>query len=153
MATLRNRKALCLPLISAAIFAGALLGTSASAGGSWERVRVLKLSRTSATSYTMVVEPLPNSDPYLSRCRRFEVHGALRRLEGEWPVGRSSAPSRKQHTAALEYLQSFERSGQPVNFGWIGEGFRTLDPKRPCTVESRGLRVLDGAVVSYFHMT
>ncbi len=59
----------------------------------------------------------------------------------------------EEHIAALEYLQSFERRGRPVNFGWIGEGFRALDPKRPCVVESRGLRVVDGAVVSYFHQT
>lgn len=153
MATLRDSKALYLALISAALLTGALLGPSASAGGSWERVRVRKLTRTSATSYTLIVTPLPNSDPYLTRCSRFEIHGTLRRLKGEWPVGRSSAPSKMEHIAALAYLQSFERRGQPVNFGWIGEGFRILDAKRPCVVESRGLRILDGAVVSYFHMT
>lgn len=152
MVTLRNIRALCLPLVSAVLLASAL-GGSASSGGSWERVRVLKLSRSNATSYTLIISPVANSDPYLSRCSRFEIHGTLRRLEGEWPIGRSGAPSRREHIAALDYLQSFERKAQLVNFGWIGEGFRMLDPKRPCVVESRGLRVLDGAVVSYFHVT
>ncbi len=152
MATLRTSRARCLPLISAALLAGVFLGTPASAGGDWESVRVLKLSRANAISFTLIVAPIPTGT-YLSRCSRFEIHGTLRRLEGEWPIGRSNAPSKKEHIAALEYLQSFERRGRPVNFGWIGEGFRALDPKRPCVVESRGLRVVDGAVVSYFHQT
>jgi hypothetical protein len=131
-----------------------LLVTPAIAGGSWEPVRVLKILRTNETAYTLVVEPDPNNDSYLGGCRRFEVHGTLSRLEGKkLPFGRSGAPTKEQHVAALRYLQSFERTGRPVNFGWMGEGFRIIDPKKPCVFMSRGLRIIDGAVVSYFHMT
>lgn len=143
-----SRALLCILLM-----ASALLVTPAVAGGSWEPVRVLKLSRTSQTAYTLIVEPGPNNDPYFKGCRRFEVHGTLSRLEGEWPIGRSGGPSKKEHIAALGHLQSFERTGRPLNFGWMGEGFRIVDPKKPCIFMSRGLNIIDGAVVSYFHVT
>jgi hypothetical protein len=138
-------------LILTVLLASATLATPASAGGSWEPVRVRKLSRTSDTSYVLVVAPLPNDDPYFKGCRLFEVHGSLRRLDGEWPIVRSNAPSKKDHTAALTYLQSFERTGKAVNFGWVGSGFGIINPRLPCIVESRGLQIIDGAVVSYFH--
>lgn len=140
-------------LLSVLLLASSLLVTPAIAGGSWEPVRVLKVLRANETAYTLVVEPGPNNDSYLKGCRRFEVHGTLSRLEGEWPFARSGAPTKEQHVAALRYLQSFERTGRPVNFGWMGEGFRIIDPKKPCVFKSRGLRIIDGAVVSYFHMT
>jgi hypothetical protein len=143
---------ICLAVVSAAVLASGLLVTSALAGGSWERVRVRELSRTTEIDYTLVVEPLSNNDPYFKACRRFEVHGTLSRLEGEWPIGRSGGPSRKDHIAALKYLQSFERTSKSVSFGWIGSGFRIVNPKQPCTVESRGLQITNGAVVSFFHM-
>jgi hypothetical protein len=147
-----KRRLISGALISTVFFASGLPVTSAFAGGSWERVRVLRLSRNTEVNYTLVVEPLPNDDMYFKGCRRFEVHGTLSRLEGEWPIGRSSRPSKKEHIAALRHLQSFEQMGKSVNFGWVGRGFRIIDPKQACIVESRGLQIMHGAVVSYFHI-
>jgi len=148
-----QRRLACRALLSAIALTSGVLPTPAAAGGSWEPVRVLKLSRSGETAYTLIVEPSPNNDPYLKGCRRFEVRGALSRLEGEWPFGRPRGPSKKEHLAALKYLQSSEHTGKFVNFGSVGEGFRIIDPKQPCIFRSRGLRIIDGAVVSYFHMT
>ncbi|TAL27884.1 MAG: hypothetical protein EPN97_16105 [Alphaproteobacteria bacterium] len=140
-----------------------LFSAPAFAGGSGQDVHVQKLTLLSDTDYILVVRPEPGKngyeDPYMGDCKQFEVHGTLQRLRGkywlEWFIWWKArgTPTKEQHLAALAYLKKFEGSAKTILFGWIGSGFEVIDPRNPCIVESRGLRLLEDpdGVFSFFN--
>jgi hypothetical protein len=161
---LRTKNLLCAGVSAILLF---IIGTNpAYAGGSWEPVHVISLKMLSDTDYVLVVAPkMPNNDPYLDKCAKFEVHGTygfldgdlFARITGVLPVFNNfykTVLTKETHLAALKQLKKFAGSDRTVNFGWMGEGFHPLDKKTQCVVESRGLELVepdDVAVVSYFH--
>jgi hypothetical protein len=142
-------------LLAAAI---STYSSSALAGGSAEPVRVISLSISDETNYVLVVAPEPTqsvggySDPYFGQCERFEVRGTFARLKGAWPWTNTNL-NRRAHLDALAYLTNAKRTGQVVQFGWMGNGFVAVDAKIPCVVKSRALQVLvdrgNTMVISY----
>lgn len=147
-------------LFSALFLALLLFPPPAFAGGDGQFVRVQKLTMQSDTDYVLVVLPEPDKsgykDFYMGDCKRFEVHGTLQSLNGThwfiwWNTG--GAPTKEQHLAALAYLKKFEGSPKTILFGWMGSGFKVIDPNNPCIVESRGLRLFDDpeGVLSFFN--
>jgi hypothetical protein len=128
-----------------------LFSSAAFAGGSSTKVYVQKLTMLTDTDYILVVMPVTVRDgDYWGGCKQFEVHGTLRRLKS---MGRSSGtPTKKEHLAALALLRKFEGSAKSMRFGYIGVGFKVINPKNPCIVNSRGLRrQVDGTVLSFFY--
>jgi len=129
----------------------------AKAGGSWERVLIEEIS-INGVDYTLVVTPSDsaNADPYLGRCRRFEIRGTYRWLRGTL-FQQEPGLSRAEHLRALEFLRHAHETKRQVDLGWIGVGFVPVEPANPCIVRSRALQLFrDGQgthVVSYHTST
>lgn len=131
-----------------------LTAVPAMAGGSWERVLVNEII-TNGVDYTLVVTPSDsaNTDPYLGRCRRFEVRGTYRWLKGTL-FHQAAGLTRADHLRALEFLRDAHETKQLIDLGWIGVGFVAIDPAEPCVVRSRALQLLrdeGGAHVVSYH--
>ena len=99
----------------------------AKAGGSWERVLIEEIS-INGVDYTLVVIPSDsaNADPYLGRCRRFEIRGTYRWLRGTL-FQQEPGLSRAEHLRALEFLRHAHETKRQVDLGWIGVGFVPLN--------------------------
>jgi hypothetical protein len=161
---LRAKNLLCAGVSAILLF---IIGTNpAYAGGSGEPVHVISLKMLSDTDYVLVVAPkMPNNDRYLDKCERFEVRGTYGFLDGDlfaritgvllgFNNFYKTVLTKETHLAALMQLKKFVGSDRTVVFGWMGQGFRPLDKKNQCVVESRGLELVDSddvAVISYFH--
>jgi hypothetical protein len=129
----------------------------AVAGGSWERVHIDEI-KINGVDYTLVVSltDSASTDPYFSRCKRFEIRGTYRWLQGTL-FQQEAGLSRADHIRALEFLQRAYKDKQQVDLGWIGVGFVPIEPANPCIVRSRALQLyLDGQgahVLSYHTST
>ena len=135
---------------------GALICWSATAGGSYESVKIKSFRITNATDYELVVAPLkrPDSgghlDPYMGHCTVFTVRGTYSWLHStQFPAH----VTREAHLAALAYLSEAHAKGQVVNLGWMGTGFVPVQSDTPCLVRSRALHLFTErevtSVVSY----
>jgi hypothetical protein len=139
--------------IGAAILAAAL-SQPALAGGSFEAVEVRSIFSEGGSSYELTVVPLDkaNTDPYLKGCEIFVVIGNYSRFHS-W-LHFPSEVTLAGHQSALVYLRQAHEKRVPINFGWIGPGFESIDPRNRCMVRSRALQVISEngktAVVSYF---
>ena len=129
----------------------------AVAGGSWERVPIDEIA-INGVDYTLVVTPTnsANTDPYFGRCKRFEVRGTYRWLQGTL-FRQEPGLSRADHLRALEFLRRAHETKQYVDLGWMGVGFVQVEPAMPCIVRSRALQLFkDGQgshVLSYYTST
>lgn len=132
----------------------ALFAAPSWAGGSQEQVFIQSFQAISETDYIMVVAPkLPNGDPYMKACKRFEVHGTYARLKGAGLFYKRQV-EKSSHRAAMAYLTDAFAHKKPVNFGWMGAGFEPIDAKNPCIVKSRALNIYNDAepaVYSFFN--
>jgi hypothetical protein len=132
----------------------AVVSSGAWAGGSDAPVTIESLEVNGA-NYTLVVVPteLAKDDPYIGRCARFTVLGTYRYLKGAF-LSQPEILSKKQHLAALEYLQNAFEKRLGVNLGWMGSGFTPIDDNEPCVVLSRALLLVEdgrGRAVISFH--
>lgn len=129
----------------------------AVAGGSWERVLIDEIA-INGVDYTLVVAPSEKAtrDPYFGRCRRFEVRGTYRWLQGTL-FHQESGLSRADHIRALEFLRRAHETKQQVDLGWIGVGFVPVEAANPCIVRSRALQLFrdeqGSHVLSYYIST
>jgi|GEM_PF-3266397 len=131
-----------MPRLSAILIAASLLASNALAGGSFEPVIVKSLNLKSATDYELVIQPTHSSaqsykDPYFGSCSLFTVRGTYSLIQSTFLF--PEFVTRKSHVAALERLTTALKTSSPINFGWIGTGFKSVDPKIPCLVRSRAL--------------
>jgi hypothetical protein len=148
--------------LSAALltFSCLLASGAALAGGSYIRVEVVSFTSSSASDYTLVVEPIapaqpePYPDPYMSHCHRFTVTGTYSRLAG-FHLTQPPMVTRGAHLRALSYLRASAASHATIRLGWMGSGFLVANPAEPCVVKSRALALFpdDGgnAVISFYH--
>jgi hypothetical protein len=113
----------------------------AFAGGTWERVLIKSLT-VDGTSFELVVTPQPIDpqylDPYLASCKTFTVKGTYAWLYS-WQF--PDFVTRKNHKAALAYLERAFRGRKPVLLGAMGYGFAPIDPSNKCVVRSRALQL------------
>jgi hypothetical protein len=126
----------------------------ATAGGSWERVLIDEIV-INGVDYTLVVTPSDKAlrDSYFGRCRRFEVRGTYRWLQGTL-FHQETGLSRANHIQALEALRRAQETKQQVDLGWIGVGFVPVDPANPCIVRSRALQLFrdeEGTHILSYH--
>ena len=115
--------------------------STANAGGSHEKVKIIQFSTYGDGNFLLVVSPQKRNgsnyrDPYMGKCRIFSILG---RYEDKGIFESGYIPSREKHNDALEYLSDREF----VELGWMGQGFRILNPNDPCLVNSRALEVID----------
>lgn len=132
------------------------------AGGSWDPVRIQKLTMLSDTDYVLIIEPqhqlMRYKNAFFGDCSQFVVNGTYSRLDDTpWLdslVRKTPIVTLEDHLAALEKLKAFESEGAIFEFGYMGTGFNVIDPDTPCVVESRALEVwIEGdkvAIISYF---
>ncbi len=144
----------CRAILPLVLCASGLFAGTASAGATWDTVHVETFTPLSDTNYILIVATTPSEYSVFGRCRHYQVRGSLSRLDGiPWIFSwfYNGGPTKESHIAALKYLQKSERLGNAVRFGAMGYAFNPINPKHRCIVESRGLRLLEGAVVSYCH--
>jgi len=130
------------------------------AGGSYGLVKVESLKMLSSIDYILVVAPVKNDDayktPYMGECEKFEVHGTYGWLKGSWISHflpwMPEITFRENHLQALQKLKQYVGKDKPLQFGFMGSGFKILDEKNPCVVESKALELYeDGAIYSYYY--
>jgi hypothetical protein len=146
-----------------------LVCVTASAGGSWEAVKIARFTSTNATDYVLVVELVPRGptevqwqDPMFRGCTRLVVHGTFGALRAKgrfaWFQDTFSPPkhadlTKAKHLEAISYLQRAVEEHQIINLGYIGTGFVPVDAEQPCVVASRALEIYNDrgstAIVSY----
>jgi len=126
------------------------------AGGSFENVELLQFTTYGENRYLLVVKPMADGksnykDPYMGNCKIFSVVGGYREL-GIFEGG--NIPSINEYLKAIEYLRT---NPKPLRLGWMGGGFKVLNPNNPCVVTSRSLKIIEEqgvkAVVSWFNGT
>ena len=130
------------------------------AGGSFVSVKVKDLTVKNETHHSLLIVPEPSSDPYFGRCKEVTVTG---KFENDRRVAlgmRRPFPervTRANHLAALSMLVTAQKSGQHVNFGWMGSGLFQSDPKTPCSYLSRALEIFEDrgttSILSYHNPT
>lgn len=151
-------KLFCLTLVT---FCTAVLFSQAvRAGGSWVPVHINEIKLHSDTDYTLTITPLEDGDFYFRSCKRFVINGSFSRLNGAswfWKWSSKHSSNRKKHLDALRELRLQEGKNSTLNFGWMGRGFKIIDPSNPCVVESRALKLIKDSnkptIVSYFNKT
>ena len=126
------------------------IALGSNAGGSSEKVVVLEFRIVESDSYILAVSPVDTrtTDPYLSKCNRFQVQGTYNPPRG----GFGDHVSEAGHRAALRYLQNAQKQGSSVNLGWIGGGFGRTEHGDSCIVRSKALfmqRLDSGKVYIY----
>jgi hypothetical protein len=131
-----------------------LLQTPAMAGGAWESV-IIRDFHQNGTRYVLVIEL--KTTTYLGTrfegCNEVEVRGDYSWWHS-W-IGFPESVDRENHLVALNYLKEAYNEKRRVGFGSIGRGLEPEDPKNPCVVRSRALKIVRNqfgkAVVSYYH--
>jgi hypothetical protein len=130
------------------------------AGGSFVPVKVKSLTITNEVSYSLLIAPEKNDDPYFSNCKEVRVTG---KFENERRVALGmqrpfpDSVTRKRHLAALSMLDAARKDRQQINFGWMGAGLFPSDAKKPCNYLSRALEIFGDrgttAILSYHEPT
>ncbi|WP_091507196.1 hypothetical protein [Microbulbifer yueqingensis] len=106
--------------------------------------------------YLLVVEPLARReglarDRFIGSCPVFTVIGTY---DGKGLLEKGYLPTEQDHLTAIGYLKDTPRE---LRLGWMGSGFKPLNPDYPCVVASRALQLLgDGdhtRVISWYSPT
>ena len=118
-----------------------LISNNCFAGGSHAEVELLQFSAHD-NRYILVVRPrVDEIDPYMKGCEIFTVAGSFKPKNFFERLGEyGRLPNEEAHLEALQFLKT---KPTKFNLGWIGTGFKRLNPDEACVVESRALELYE----------
>ncbi len=117
-----------------------LISFSCISGGSHEKAKITQFSQVNETDFILLLTPhekefFSELGFYKGKCDSFIVIG---KFESQGLLASGYIPDKKTHVAAVKYLAN---SKGVINFGFIGQGFKKIDSKNNCVVESRALKL------------
>lgn len=115
------------------------ISKSCLAGGSHAEVKLLQFS-TYENRYVLLVSPKEGeTDPYMKGCEIFTVIGSYKPKSFFERLGEyGRLPNEKNHLEAIQFLKT---KPNKFHLGWMGGGFKRLNPDEACVVESRALEL------------
>jgi hypothetical protein len=135
-------KCLCLVFLTALAF-------RANAGGDYVSGYVTKFSMY-AREYSFEFEQAKNEGELMNGCKKFKVRVNYQHVPWySWmPFVDSSHPTWGNTKEALKYIDKSSNERHIIYFGYIGSGLaRTAEP---CIFNSKGLKISNGVVISYY---